>query len=156
LPAVRSAIPPSVTESLNTIPAAPLVLTIEPFRRVVPAASVTRLTSGVVKPTMPPNVVSPAALTTSAWPPSTVPVKVAAPEPVETVVSAVSAVVPNVAFLFVVEMVPARLVSVGAVLVRPPAKVSESVAASPSVTVPVLAKATAFVIETGDPVRATL
>ena len=138
------------------MPAAPLVLMIVPLRLVVPAASVTRLTRGVVKPTSPPKVVVPAALTTRAEPPSIAPLNVAAPVPVDTVVSAVSVVVPNEAFAFVVAIVPARLVSVGAVLVRPPAKVSESVSASPSVTVPVLAKVTAFDTVTGDPVRATL
>ena len=87
---------------------------------------------------------------------STLPLNAASPVPVETVEFAVSCVVPNVALAFVVRIVPARLVRAGAVLVRPPAKSRSSVAWSPSVTVPVLAKVTEFVTDTLAPVRATL
>ena len=121
----------------------------------MPAASVVRLAKALVAPTVLPNVVVPAALTASAKPPSTAPLKITSPEPAEATVSAVSWAVPKEAVAFVVAMVPASFVSDGDVDVRPPAKVSESVPALPSVTVPVFANVTAFVIETGDPVRIT-
>ena len=47
-------------------------------RLTVPPASVVRLVRGVVPPTTALNVVAPEALTTKAYPPSTVPVKLTA------------------------------------------------------------------------------
>ena len=64
------------------------------FRITVPPTLVDRLTSGVVPPTAALKSVAEVESATNAKPPSTVPVNVIAPLPVERVASAASVVAP--------------------------------------------------------------
>ena len=123
---------------------------------VVPPLSVVRLVSAVVPPTAPLNVVVPLVFTASVCPPSTVPENVVPAVPVDTVVAAVRNAFPNVAASSLVAIVPARFVTDGAVLVRPPLNVRTSPDSSPSVTTPVFRNVTASVIVTFEPVSDTL
>ena len=70
--------PASVVFSLKVV--APVVIT--PTDDDVPGASVVRLVSAVVPPTIPPKFDAPAVLTTSVWAPFTVLASVTFPEPV--------------------------------------------------------------------------
>ena len=111
-------------------------------------------------PTAEENVVSPVAFTSRRYAPSTVPPNAALPVPVETIVSAISSTTPpglrpNEPAASVVRTVPASFVMAGAVLVTPPTKCRSAVDWSPSVTVPVLANVTAFVIATLAPLSST-
>ena len=159
--AVSVASAASMTASLYRWPAGPDVRTAPPPRTVRPAASVSSRTSGVVPPTAAAKVVSPDAFTTNRYAPLTVPANVAAPVPVETVVSAASRmpafglVRPNVAAAFVVRIVPARFVPEAAAVETPPTKWRSSVAPSPRVTLPVFANETGLVTATLEPVSTT-
>ena len=70
---------PRTTGSLKICPPGPLVVMLPPWSRVDPAASVTRLSSGVVPPTTPWKVVTPEVLTISREAPLTVLASVTGP-----------------------------------------------------------------------------
>ncbi len=107
---------------------------------MLPPALVDKLASEAVCPMAPFKVTTPVLLSCKLKVPSTVPLSSKLPRPVLKVVSAVKATgaVPRVMLAFVVLICPAALMFVGAVAVKPPAKVRLSVAWLPKVRVPVL------------------
>ena len=69
-------------------------MVITPADDDVPPASVVKLASAVVPPTMPPKVVAPLLLAMRAFAPFTVPVKLIGPAPALTVVAPASVLAP--------------------------------------------------------------